>query len=343
MSHIRNAGCGFAAAVAPRALAAPAADPTPSYALAGAIKASASRWDYSSVDPTRHRLYVAAGPDVVMVNLDSGAVTASFVQGSKTGKLHAAFALPGGGPVVTTNGTTNIAQLIDPETGAVMAAVPTGTKPDAAIFDAASGLVLVMNGHSGDVTLIDPTAKKAVGAIAVGGALESAAADGTGRTFVNVEDKNEIAVLDIKARSVVARYPLKGCEGPTGMAYAKADDLVISACANGVAKVTRGADGAEVASLAIGKDPDAVIYDSTRSLAFIPCGEDGVLDIVAVRGRGDVAVVQRLATQKSVRSGAVDEKTGRLYLPAARYWPPRCAEDGPMIPGSFEILVAAPR
>ncbi|MEO8927384.1 MAG: YncE family protein [Caulobacteraceae bacterium] len=327
-------------AVPPTSAAAAYSPSAPAYAVTGRIAAPANRWDYASFDPVRRRLYVAAGQNVLTVDVDGGAVNGAFAKGVK---LHSAFALPGGATVVTTNGDANNAELIDAGTGAVLATVPTGTKPDAAIFDPSSGLVLVMNGHSGDVTLIDPAAKKSVGTIAVGGALEFAAADGAGKAFVNVEDKNQIAVLDIAARKVVARYPLKGCQGPTGLAYDKPNDLLISACANGVAKVVRGASGAEIATLAIGKDPDAVIYDKSRSRAFIPCGGDGVLEVVAMRGPSDVAIVQSLATQKSARSGAVDEKTGRLYLPTAKFGPAQGGEDGPMIPGSFEILVVGPK
>jgi YVTN family beta-propeller protein len=316
------------------------AEPAPTYAVVGHVKAPGTRWDYASFDPVKRRVYVATGLSVTTLDVDSGAVNPAFAAGVR---LHSAFALPDGATVVTTNGQANTAELIDAG-GAVLATLPTGNKPDAAFYDAATRQVAVMNGHSGDVTLIDPATRTVVGTIAVGGALEFGAADGSGRAFVNVEDKNMVAVLDLKARTVTARYALKGCEGPTGLAYVRSADLVISACANGVAKVVRGATGEEVASLSIGKGPDAVIYDRSRSLAFIPCGEDGVLEVIAVRGPGDVAIVQTVPTQVSARTGAVDEKTGRTYLPAARFGPPaKGAEEGPMIPDSFELLVVAPR
>ena len=316
------------------------AQPAPNYAVVDHVKAPATRWDYASFDPVKRRVYVATGQSVTMLDVDSGAVNPNFAKGAR---LHSAFALPDGATVVTTNGQANTAELIDAG-GTVLATLPTGAKPDAAFYDPATGLVATMNGHSGDVTLIDPGAKKVVGSIAVGGALEFGAVDGSGKAFVNVEDKNLVAVLDLKGRSVTARYRLKGCEGPTGLAYVKSADLVISACANGVAKFTRGATGEEVASLTIGKGPDAVIYDKTRSLAFIPCGDDGVLEVIAVRGPSDVAIVQTVPTQVSARTGAVDEKTGRIYLPAARFGPPpKGSDEGPMIAGSFELLAVAPK
>ena len=193
---------------------APAAPTAGDYAVIDHIKVPATRWDYASFDPVKRRLYVATGQTVTSVEVDNGTVNANFATGAR---LHSAFALPDGATIVTTNGHANTAELIDAG-GAVLATLPTGSKPDAAFYDPATGLVATMNGHSGDVTLVDPAARKTVGSIAVGGALEFAAADGSGRAFVNVEDRNLVAVLDLKARTVIARYPLKGCEDPTGLA-----------------------------------------------------------------------------------------------------------------------------
>ena len=101
------------------------------------------------------------------------------------------------------------------------------------------------------------------------------------------------------------------------------------------------ADGADLGTLTIGKGPDAVIYDPDRHLAFIPCGWDGVLEVVAVNGASDVKVIQSVPTQPGARTGAVDEKTGRLYLPTAQYTLQPGQRPVPT-PGTFEILVVSP-
>ena len=219
--------------------------------------------------------------------------------------------------------------------------MPTGFKPDAAAFDPASGLALTMNGKSGDVTFIDPAAHKAVATVAVGGALEFAAVDGAGKAFVNVEDQNQIAVIDTRAHALVGHYALPGCNGPSGLAYAPGAGVLIAACANKVAKVIDAADGHDVATLAIGAGPDAVIYDPKRKLAFIPCGRDGVLEVIAVRGPKDVSVIQTVPTQVGARTGALDPATGAIYLPTAQYERPPNGLPS-IVPGTFEVLVVTP-
>jgi DNA-binding beta-propeller fold protein YncE len=321
---------------------ATAASAAPSYSVTGHIKADDGGWDYASFDPAHGRVFISRSAGAVTV-VDPAAKTATTLTIPGSGRMHESLPLAGGALLLVTDGTANVAHLIDPASGAAVADIPTGTKPDAAAFDPASGLALVMNGKSGDVTFIDPTARKAVATVAVGGALEFAAVDGKGRAYVNIEDQNQIAVIDTKAHTLVGHYPLAGCENPSGLAYAPAAGVLIAACANKVAKVISAADGHDVATLTIGAGPDAVIYDPKRKLAFIPCGRDGVLEVIAASDAKHVAIVQTATTQVGARTGAVDPASGALYLPTSQFQPPAQAGGRPTaVPGTFEILVVTP-
>jgi len=326
---------------------ATAAGAAPSYSVTGHIKADDGGWDYASFEPAHGRVFVSRSAGAVTV-VDVGAKTASTLTIPGSGRMHESLPLNRGALLLVTDGTANVAHLIDPVSGASVADVPTGTKPDAAVFDPASGLALVMNGKSGDVTFIDPVAHAAVATVAVGGALEFAAVDGAGKAFINIEDQNQIGVIDTKARTLVGHYALAGCDSPSGLAYApigttRGAGVLIAACANKVAKVVRAADGHDVATLAIGAGPDAVIYDAARKLAFIPCGRDGVLEVIAAADAEHIAIVQIVTTQVGARTGAVDPTTGALYLPTAQFPPPAPGGGRPTpLPGTFEILVVTP-
>lgn len=324
----------FAAAWAASAVAAP------TYAVSGHIKGGGDGgWDLVTFDPAHGRVFIARAGGVNVVDVATATISTLTIPGN--GRMHEPVPLNRGALLLVTDGTANVAHLIDAATGAAVTDVAVGQKPDAATFDPATGLALVMNGKSSDVTLIDPKSRKAVATVAVGGGLEIGAVDGKGRAFINIEDQNQIAVIDLKARKVVGRYALPGCEGPTGLAYAANAGVLISSCANKVAKVLRAADGADVGTLTIGAGPDTVVYDPARKLAFIPCGRDGVLEVIAVRGPKDVAVVQTVPTQIGARTGTVDPKTGAIYLPTAKYVRlPNGLPD--IVPGTFEVLVVTP-
>jgi DNA-binding beta-propeller fold protein YncE len=315
------------------------ATPAPVYAVAGHIPIPDGGFDYSSFDPVHRRVYLSRTGAVLALEVDTKTVTGHLADVQHG---HEALPLDQGAMLLVTDSGSNSAHLVDAMSGKLLADVPTGQKPDSALFDPASGLALVMNGRSGDVTLVDPATKAAVGQIAVGAALEFGVSDGAGKVFVNVEDQNRIAVIDTKALFLATHYDLKGCEGPTGMAYAADTGVLIAACANKMAKVIRASDGTDLATLAIGAGPDAVIYDAKRGLAFIPCGHDGVLEVIAVRDAGHIAIVQRLKTQAGAKSGAVDPQTGTLYLPTAHYVAAAGGGKPTATPGSFEFLVVSP-
>lgn len=329
-------------AVLATVMAAPtlAATPVAPMKVVGRIAGPDGGWDYANFDPVHRRLYVAHGAAVTAIDVDTGKVTPALVA---TQHAHIALPLAGGDELLVTNGGANTATLVDALSGAVRATIPTGQNPDAALFDPASKLAFVMNGRSGDITLVDVKAAKAVGTIPVGGKLEFGAADGEGRVFVNVEDKGEIAVIDTAARKVVAHWGMAGCEEPSGLAYDARDKLLIAACANGKAEVVSSISGKVVSTLVVGEDPDAAFYDAQRHLVYVPSGGAGTLSVIAVRGPTDVAVIQTVQTHPDARTGALDPKTGKVYLPTADYDASTQPGGRPkMKPGSFAILVVGP-
>jgi DNA-binding beta-propeller fold protein YncE len=305
----------------------------PMMSVTARIPGADGRWDYASVDAASHRLFVARGEGVMTVDLTTGKVNNAFVAGER---VHAAFVIPGSSIGVSTNGTTNSTKLFDAATGAVTATIKVGAKPDAATYDSGSGTVWVMNADDGTASIIDPKAAKLIGSVAIGGALEFAVVDGKGHLFVNVEDKHQIAMVDIKARKVLRRTNLVGCEDPSGLALT-AKGMLIAACANGVAKTVNAASGKLGSDIAIGPHPDAVIYDVARNRAYVPSGGDGTLTVIDTAAAQPVGI-GKITTQVSARTGAVDPTTGKVYLPTQKL--DANGEGKPKaVSGSFEVLV----
>jgi YVTN family beta-propeller protein len=324
----------FALAAAIAGLPASAAQP--SYKIVAQLPAGDGGWDLLSVAPADHRLYVAHGDRVTAFDLRTGKATDKLVSGQRA---HAALAIPGTHEVLSTNGETNNAYLFDGRTGRIRATIATGTKPDAAAYDPATGTIWIMNPGSGDATVVDSATAKVLATVAIGGSLEMAEADGRGRLYVNVEDKNEVAVIDTRSRKIDRRFPLEGCDGPTGIAVDSAAKEILSACANGVAIVS-SPDGRQVARLPIGKGADGAAYDPIHHLALVPAGRDGNVTILRLGTRP--AVVGQVTTAVSARTIAIDPSTGRAYLPSATLAPAVGNERPKAVPGTFRVLVVAP-
>jgi YVTN family beta-propeller protein len=317
--------------------AAAAAQPAaPEIKIIATIPAADGYWDYASFDAAARRVYVGREDGVMSIDVDTNKVTPQLLKGER---VHSIVPLPGG-LALSTNGLSNHATLFEQSTGNVLAQIPTGKKPDAALFDAASKLVLVMDGDDNDTTLIDPATRKSVGHIALGGSPESATADGQGRVFVNLSDQSAIAVIDVAARKVIARYKLPGCEDASGLGMDPKTNTLVATCANMKAIAVDAKDGRVLASLPIGKYPDALVFDPGRRLFFVPCASPGTLVVIAERAGAAPEVIANIPVAMGAHTVALDAQHGRLYLPAGEFRMPTTAGGRPtVVPGTVKVQV----
>jgi YVTN family beta-propeller protein len=283
----------------------------PLYHVAGTAHGPNGSYDYVSVDATLGRVYIGREFGVETFDL------ARHRFRTLVARKGVAAVLPiGPRLMLSTNGDENSATLFDRRTGHVVADIPTGEEPDGAYHDAPSGLAFVMNGGSRDVTVIDVARTRAVATIPADGEPEGAVGDGKGRLFVNLKDRNAIAVIDIARRKVIGRYGLSDCLGPTGISYDAAADLLITVCRNHIAKLTDASDGADRGNITIGSGADGVLFDPGRRLGFVPC-IDGTLTVFRLGRDGRAIVTQIVKTRVGARTAAYDTRRDALYLPAA--------------------------
>ena len=321
--------------LAAAALPALAASPVVPYAVTARHPLGGpGGWDYLSLDTAAHRLYIARDDRVMVMDTASGRL-AGEVAGMQhahgvalSPSTHEAFVSSGRGDEVT---------VFDTQTLKVTRHIAvSGNNPDAILFDGASGHLLTMNGRSNNLSVIDAQAGKELSTVALPGRPEFAVADGNGLLYLNLEDKNSLARVDLKAGKVTAVWPMAPCDGPTGLAFDAANGRLFAVCDNGWMIVTDAHDGHQVAKVAIGKGPDAVIYDAARHLVLGSVGADGVLSVVAQDDADHYHPLANVPTQKSARTMALDPATHEIYLAGATG-----GGKGKPVEG-FEVLVATP-
>ncbi len=327
-------------AIAGTSLPASAAAQT-NYRIVERIKVPDGGFDYATFDPAADRVYMPRGNFTTVIDPKANAASV-FDNGESN---HIALPVPGTNLLVLTQGGKSIIRILDKTNDHVLADLPSGGKnPNSAVYDPVTKLVLVLNKDTGNAVFVDPVARKIVDTIPISpNVLEFPVADGKGRIFDNIETTAQIAIVDARQRKVVATYNMPGCEEPSGLAYAPESDVLISSCRNGMAKILRASDGTVLSTVPIGRGPDAVIYDQKRRLAFIPCGGDGVLEVISLADPAHAAIVQHVPTQAGSRTGTLDSDTGRLYLMASKPDPNAAPGRGaPRLAGSWEVLVIAP-
>ena len=326
--------------------APPARAADPHYHLAHEVPLPGDEgWDYLAFEQGGHRLFIAHGTRVLVVDTDALKPVGEV---ANTPGVHGIALAPELNKGYASAGRANMIVVFDLKTLARLKEIKTtGDNPDAILYDAPSQRVLSFNGHGRNVTVVDATTDTVVGTIAIDAKPEFAVSDGKGRVFVNLEDKNSIAVLDPKALKVSAVWPVAGCEEPSGLAIDARRGWLFPACGNKIMAVVDNSSGKELGTAPIGDGVDAAAFDPGTALAFASCGQ-GVLTAVRPDHNGRPEVAQSLTTQRGARTMALDLSTHRVYTVTANFGPPPPATPehphprGVQVPGSFRLLVLEP-
>ena len=177
-------------------------------------------WDYLTIDPATHRLYVPRTTHTLVIDAESGKVLAD-IPGQKN--AHGVALAPSAGRgFISDGGGDGAIVVFDLKTNAVLGSVPALADVDGIIFDGNSGKILAVSGR-GKTFLsfrpdIDLKSGKTDSPVALRGEPEFLAADHSGKVYINLMDTNEVAVVDLKTRKVAAHWPVAPGGQPVGMA-----------------------------------------------------------------------------------------------------------------------------
>jgi len=299
-----------------------------------------SGWDYLSADAEGRRLYVTHRTKVVVIDMDENKIVGEIAD---TPGVHGFVTVPDLKRGFSSNGQENKSSVVDLETLKTVMKVPTGANPDALLFEPKSGEIWTFNGRGKTATAFDAKTGKVIAeAIPLEGKPESGAADPeAGRIYVNLEDKSEIAVLDVKEHKLLEKWPIAPGKSATGLAIDVKLHRLIIGCSNSKMVMMDSTNGKVVSTLDCGQGVDAAAFDPGTQLAFTSNGADGTVTIVHEDTPDKFTVVQTLKTELGARTMIVDLVSHRLYLASAKFQPAADGKRPMIIPGSMKVLVYA--
>jgi DNA-binding beta-propeller fold protein YncE len=269
--------------------------------------------DYVAVEEATGRVFVSRATHMMVIDGASGKVVGDI---PNTPGVHGAGLATKAGHGFTTNGGDQTVTMFDLKTLAVLKQIHVGPGLDGIMYDEPDDKIILTN-HSrpiGTLTAIDPRSGDIVATVELEDtAPEGAAADGKGHIFVNNESKNTIQVIDVKTWQATASWPLAPCQGPTGIAYDKASDRIFAGC-NKTSVVVNATTGKVVASIANGTRVDALGWDPSKKLVFIPNGGEGNVTVVHQDSPDRYTTVATVATVPGAKTIAVDPNTHNAYL-----------------------------
>jgi DNA-binding beta-propeller fold protein YncE len=304
-----------------------------------------SGWDYITADTEGRRLYLSHGTEVVVLDLDSGAIVGE-ITGQK-GVHGVAVAREFGHGFISATDPGSVT-MFDLKTLAVLDKSRVGDDPNGIIYDPKTRRVFSADRGSQRVTAIDARTGKIAGTIEdLGGRTEHLASDEAGHVFLNMQDVGKLHKLDAQGLKVMKTWTLSPpCGQPSSMDMDRAHNRVFIGCRSGLLAVVDGASGKIVATRPIGMGVDALEFDPKTRLIYVSTGGgDGALSIFHQESADQYALVENVKTLAGARTMALDRKTGRVYLPVADVGPvPASTPDNPQpraprIPGTFSVLV----
>ena len=189
-------------------------------------------WDYMTMDPSAHQLFIAHGPAVQVVDVESGTL-AGVVKGLR--QAHSVVLDQDGSFGYISDGPADMVRIFDRRNFQVVANIPTGPSPRSMALDPSSGLLFVVGaqatarespaagasqspssrqaqasrganprnapqgGPESTVTVIDTERRVSLAQIVLSGSLGFAQADGNGRIYITVSDRSQILRIDAQA------------------------------------------------------------------------------------------------------------------------------------------------
>ena len=278
------------------------------------LSGRATRWDYASLDPATHRLYLAHMGDgvVTVVDTQKRAVVQDV---HNVDDVHGVLFVPELDRVYASATGKGEVVAIDPKTLKIIARMPAGDYPDGMAYAPAAHKLYVSDEHGGTDTVIDVRTNQRIATIDLGGEVGNTQYDPVSKhIFANVQTRHQLVEIDPATDTIVSRTDLPGADGNHGLYIDASSRLAFIACeGNNRLLVLDLSNRRVLSSFEIAKDPDVLAFDPSLGRLYV-AGESGQVSIFHVQGQ----TVQTMGTVLwgfNAHVVAVDSISHEVYFP----------------------------
>jgi hypothetical protein len=264
--------------------------------------------DYVYADNDNRRLYVARGNQVLVFDENTLKSTGSITNARAHGEAvdpKSNHGFCSSSPVV----------MWDAKTLETIKTIDVQGRPDGILFEPLTERIYVLSHSAPNVTVIDGKDGSIVGTIDLGGSPEQAQSDGQGHMYIDLEDKDSIAVVDVNMLKVIATYDIssKG-GGPGGLGLDAKNHILFAMCHEPATCVVLSADDGKIlTTLPIGNGTDGGGFNPATMEAFSSQG-DGTLTIIKEISPISFEVEQTVHTKPRAKTCTLDTKNNQIIL-----------------------------
>jgi DNA-binding beta-propeller fold protein YncE len=270
------------------------------------------RFDYTSIDPATGRLYIAHMDEDQLLVFDTR--TRRVLARIHAPGVHGVLAVPALNRVFASATNDHEAITIDTRTDRVVARAPAGSYPDGLAYDSGDRRIFVSDESGGHETVLNASGKR-IATISLGGEAGNVQYDAPSRhVLVDVQTRDDIAVIDPRSNRIIGRVSLPGCDHDHGLLVDAPHRLAFVACDSNAMLLTLDLRTMKIIGRElVGANPDVLAYDSSNRRLYVSA-ESGVVAVFREDAGGLTKLGQAfLATE--AHTVAVDPRTHLVYFP----------------------------
>ena len=276
--------------------------------------------DHQAIDVAGQRLFVAAEDNGTLRVIDL-----------KTGKLvrtlkgfknpHSILYLADQTELYLADGSKTV-QVLDSNTFAVKRTIPTTPGADSIGVDRKNHLMYAVTGgkdvemKTSGIAVIDTKSAKMLKEWPIDAAhVEAMALEESGpRLFVNVTDKNYLAVIDRGTGKITAQWHIAEAKQNAPIAFDEASHRLFVVCRDpGKLVVLDSGNGHSVASFPTGTHADEAIFDKTHHRVYVLAGE-GKIYAYDEADADHVKALSPIVSAPGAKTGLLSPDGSRLYV-----------------------------
>jgi DNA-binding beta-propeller fold protein YncE len=268
-------------------------------------------FDHGDVDAATGRVFVA----------HTACDTVDVFDGERLEHIRSVSGCPEGSGVLCTQGAdarvfaaargAGKVLVLDANSCVVQNEIQVGPKPNGLAWDPGRRQLLVADVEDFSARLFEPRGGTTIGSTVLPGRPRWCVFDrARDRFLVNIREPACVVALAGGTAEIVARIDVSAA-GPHGLDLDAGADRAFVACDAGSLTVLDLTRDQEIASIAIGGEPDAIWFNATRNLGYVAIGNPGLIDVVDV-SQNELA--ERLSIEQGAHTTAFDANRQWLYV-----------------------------
>jgi DNA-binding beta-propeller fold protein YncE len=267
-------------------------------------------FDYLTVDPPAHRLYLSHGTEVKVLDATDGSIIGT-IGGFR--RCHGIALVNELGKGFVTDGESGEVNVFEIASLKITNKIKVAPDADFILYDSASKHVFSFNGKTKNASVIDPVRETVVATIALGGVAEQAASDGKGNIYENIKDANEVLKIDSGTLEIKARWRVTSAGQPVSIAVdAEHRRLFIGSRDPKLLTVMNADNGEVIQSFPIGDRVDTTVFYPQKGLIFSSTGA-GIIHVFHEDTPNKFSLVENISTEYGAKTMALDPQSDRIY------------------------------